>query len=298
MLGIYDLRVLLVAAQTGSLSAAARQLGISQSTASRRVARVEKELGVRVFGREGRHATPTADGRRVLTFAETVVAEYARLQADLEAASPPVRGTIRIVTSTAPAAMMAELLAGFRDRHPDVSFDISVADSGAVDLALVENRAHVGFSGRHTRDQRLQHLAITVDEIVFIVPRAHPAAAIGSLTLEDLQRERLVRRRDGSGTESTVRDALGVHRVDLDELCCAVRVSSAEAVVDAVRAGLGIGAVSRNARGHGDGVVGVHLQDVDLTRPLWVVWLAAATQLEHVARFLKYVHEAATAPGG
>jgi len=252
---------------------------------------------VPVFARGRGRSDPTPAGRRVLEFAAGVVTRYDQLTSELRAPEP-LRGTLRLVTSTAPATIMADLLAGFRRSYPDVRFDIDIADSAAVNRALVEDRAHIGFCGSPSQDRRLHQVAIAADEIVFIVPRSHPAAVIGWLTLDELQNEQFVRREPGSGTQATVSDSLAAHGVDVDRLACPVTVGTADAVVDAVRAGLGIGAVSRTALTHSDGVMDVTVQGVDLTRSLSIVWRETAHQSELVKRFIDHVQGSAPTPPG
>lgn len=288
-----DLRVLLDVVERGSISAAARRLGLAQSTVSRRVARLERELGVALLTRQEGRTVPTAAGRQALGFAAGTVAAYDQLAATLRSTGPGLRGRLRIMSSTAPATFLPALLAGFRQRHPDVRFEVEVADTAAVTGAVAGQRADLGCCGAPPQDARLRHVAIAADEIVLVVPRSHPAAAAGRLELADLAAAQVVRREAGSATQARLRAALAARGLDLDALACAVTVDTAGAVVDAVRAGLGIGAVSRTALSHVDDVVGVTLDGVDLHRELWLVWRAADAGREPLASFVAAVRAAA-----
>jgi DNA-binding transcriptional LysR family regulator len=115
-------------ATTRNFSAAARQLGISQATASKHVQTLESWLGARLLNRTTRRVELTATG-------ETFFAQCTRILEDMEAArmashpQPVLRGAMRI---TAPIAFgserLAPLVADFLHDHPEVSLSVILSD--------------------------------------------------------------------------------------------------------------------------------------------------------------------------
>jgi DNA-binding transcriptional LysR family regulator len=71
-----DLRYVLSLSRTGRIAAAARKLGVDGSTFSRRIARIESRLGVRLFQRNAGVLTPTEPGKVVVRKAESIELEF------------------------------------------------------------------------------------------------------------------------------------------------------------------------------------------------------------------------------
>lgn len=119
-------------AETGSFSRAARDLGLSKATVSKRVAELEQAFGVALVARTTRRASLTEAGERTLVHAQRILeeAEAARDEA-LEARASP-RGRLKI---TAPITFglryIAPILPDFLTAYPDIQLDISLADKTA-----------------------------------------------------------------------------------------------------------------------------------------------------------------------
>lgn len=129
-----DLKLLVRIAQLGSISAAARDLGLTPAGASARLARMEKGLGARLLHRTTRQATLTEDGLAFLPHAEHVLdaAEAARAALGREQAMP--RGTLRVAAPASFARMhIVPGLSDFCSRYPELAIDMRISD-GIVDL--------------------------------------------------------------------------------------------------------------------------------------------------------------------
>jgi DNA-binding transcriptional LysR family regulator len=93
-----DLRYLLAVAQGGTLSAAARQLRVDETTVARRVAAAEAALGTRLFERVDRAMRPTRAGEVAIAHAERVDREMHGLQGRIAGADAAVAGTVRLTS--------------------------------------------------------------------------------------------------------------------------------------------------------------------------------------------------------
>src|SRR6202162_552883 len=120
MLELDDLETCVEVADAGGVSAAARRLGVSKSIVSRRLVRLEEELGVQLLSRTTRGAALTEAGA---TFREHAARVAAELDAARETLSPDgdVRGRLRI---SAPLSFgpthLAPVLAELARRHPEL----------------------------------------------------------------------------------------------------------------------------------------------------------------------------------
>jgi DNA-binding transcriptional LysR family regulator len=138
-----DLTLFVRIAQLGSISSAARDLGMSPAAASFRLAAFEKHLGTRLLHRTTRAATLTEDGRGFLPHAEHLIdaAEIARATLGGRQAAP--RGTLRIAAPSSFARMhIVPGLPDFVTRYPDLRIDMRLSDrvvdlvEGAFDVAV------------------------------------------------------------------------------------------------------------------------------------------------------------------
>jgi DNA-binding transcriptional LysR family regulator len=159
MLDIEDLRTFVEVADAGGLSPAARRLGLSKSIVSRRLARLETELGVQLLARTTRGARLTEAGATFRAHAARVTAE---IDEGCEAISPhdDVRGLLRVTGpqgfgQTLLAPVIAELAvrhprlhiyASYTDRFVDLvgeGFDVAVRLGYLPDSSLIARRITV-----------------------------------------------------------------------------------------------------------------------------------------------------------
>ncbi|RDL47603.1 HTH-type transcriptional regulator DmlR [Ensifer sp. M14] len=138
-----DLRLFVRIAQLRSISAAARDMGLTPAGASARLAALERKLSARLLHRTTRQATLTEDGLAFLPHAENVVhaAESAQAALGREQASP--RGTLRVAAPASFARMhIVPGLPQFCRRYPELALDLRISDSivdlveGAFDVAV------------------------------------------------------------------------------------------------------------------------------------------------------------------
>src|SRR6478735_8960040 len=94
-----DLRFFLVVARQGTLSAAARELKVTQPTVGRRIAALERRLGARLFARSSSRFVLTASGTRALAFAERMEQDAMGAERQLQGHDEGIVGSVRITAS-------------------------------------------------------------------------------------------------------------------------------------------------------------------------------------------------------
>lgn len=140
---IDELRAFVATAQTGSFTAAADQLGVSNRLTSKYVAELEARLGIRLFQRTTRKVGLTPVGEKLLTRALTVLDSLDEMLEDITQNSRGLSGTIRISAPVTFGEMyVVDMLERFAHQHPDLSFDLRLSDqftdlaSEGIDLAF------------------------------------------------------------------------------------------------------------------------------------------------------------------
>lgn len=124
-----ELSVLVATVSSGSISAAARRLGISPVIASRRLAGLERELGVRLLHRTTRSIALTPEGEDFLLHAQAILESEA---AAVSALNPGQTGAVGLLRATAPAALGREvivpMLPGLLERNPQLKLELHLTE--------------------------------------------------------------------------------------------------------------------------------------------------------------------------
>ncbi|NYF33483.1 LysR family transcriptional regulator [Sphingopyxis sp. JAI108] len=105
----------------GTLTAAARELGVDHATVARRIAALEQELGARLVDRRGRRLTLTLAGEQVAAMAAQMAAQAVAIERTASGERSEVAGQVTVSAPPAfAAAMLADPIVRLRDEHPDL----------------------------------------------------------------------------------------------------------------------------------------------------------------------------------
>lgn len=141
------IKALLAVLDAGSLSAAARQLGLAQPTLGRQITALERSLGVTLFERTGRTLLPTEAARQLGAHAREMGQAAGRLMLAATAQSEAIEGQVRVAASDAVAAhVLPPVLRHLRQVAPGITVDV-VASNSISDLA----RREADIAIRHVR---------------------------------------------------------------------------------------------------------------------------------------------------
>ena len=137
-----EMAVFVVVAEQGSLSAAARTLGLTPSAVSRIVARIEARLGVRLLVRTTRALSLTVEGDAYLRAARRILTDLAEVEGAIADQASP-RGRLRVTASLAHGRLfVVPLLGDFTARYPGIVVDLNLSDRivdvlrGQADVAI------------------------------------------------------------------------------------------------------------------------------------------------------------------
>ena len=192
MLRLDDLQVFVRTADRGSLSAAARELGVSPALASAAVKRLEGELGLRLFVRTTRSLSLTAEGTQYLEHAREALRLLRAGRDALAAGKDSFGGTLKIAM---PSDLGRNLLLGWLDafqlRHPKLQYQLSVSDRLA-DMVRQQVDVAIRYGEQDDSSQIAMPVAPANDRVLVASPdylREH-----GNLSsLADLQQHNCLR---------------------------------------------------------------------------------------------------------
>ena len=122
-------RSLLAVLDEGSLSGAARTLGVAQPTVGRHIASLEKSLKLALFTRSQTGLMPTEAALALRTYAESMSNTAAALERAAASQGSGVRGTVRITASDVSGVeVLPPIIAGLRDEHPELVVELVLTD--------------------------------------------------------------------------------------------------------------------------------------------------------------------------
>ena len=269
-----DLEAFLAVVQHGSFTQAAHALHRSQPAVSRQIQRLEAELGIALLDRRSGAVRLTSGGEQVRRFAQTTLAQLADLRAAVITDDHSLTGQLGIAASTTPGQyLVPTLVAQFRDRYPGINAEVTVMDSASVAEQVQLGAADLGFIGMRRPHRLLHYTEIARDEVVLAVPPSHRFAGHESVPLAELSGERFIDREPGSGTRTSLIQALSAKGLTLPSVRTVMILSTTEAIVSAAEQGHGIGWVSSLALQHRDRqrVALVRVNEVDVMRPMYLV---------------------------
>lgn len=150
-----DLQHLLALEREGSLAAAARALRVDASTVSRRVAALEKRLGVRLVLRTPDGLVLTSAGKRAAETAGAIEAQVALLAGGVSASDERAAGVVRVSTTETFTHVLMRAFTDLRAHHPELTVDVAATNSladlrrGEADVAVrMQRETRAGLVAR------------------------------------------------------------------------------------------------------------------------------------------------------
>jgi len=188
MIDTPTLSAFMAVAETGSFSAAAERLYITQPAISKRIALLEQQLGARLFDRVGRQIQLTEAGRSLLPRARQVLMDVEDMARAIHDLSGSVTGKLRIGTSHHIGLhRLPPVLRQFSRDYPKVELDIHFIDSEEAWEGVLHGELEMGVVTLPPQpDERLQSDVIWRDPLVFMCAPEHPLAKVENITLETL----------------------------------------------------------------------------------------------------------------
>ncbi len=225
------------------MTAAAQQLHIAQPPLSRRLKRIESEIGAPLFIR-GRHgATPTVVGRTLAERSESALDAIRRAEQDAEDVATGRSGRLKIgVTPTLGAVLLPGALALFRHEHRDVRLElVASGDSAALRSQVRDGTLDVALAVLARPPEPGTRNALTGQQrFVLIAPRELRLGRSGKVKRAALAGLPVVALTKGSGLRQQLDDVFDELGVTPD---IAIETSEREMLVPFVAAGLGVSLV-------------------------------------------------------
>ena len=259
------MRALLATAETGSLSAAARKLGLTQPTVGRQVAALEQELWLALFERTARSMTLTDAGRDLLGDARAMGDAASRIALLAHGRAQTLDGTVRITASDMMSAyLLPDTLLKLRSLAPRLRVDV-IASNDIQDIL----RREADIAIRHVRPEQPDLIARSIGDAPahLYASKGYLAARGRPTRMAELEHHDFI----SMGDDTLFMQAMQQRGIPVQAANLRAGSTSGITIWEMVRKGFGIFPMSRDIADRFDDVEPVLEGITDLSFPVWLV---------------------------
>jgi DNA-binding transcriptional LysR family regulator len=233
-----QLKAFLTVARFGSFTSAAQALHISQPALTVQIQQLERSLDLRLFDRDTRHVVLTPSGRRFAPMFQRLLLELESVIDNAKNFSELKQGIVRLGSIPSIATTyLPETILAFRERYPQVSFDLRDANGQGVVELVRSDKVEFGITNIDQKWPDLDVTELYQEEIHVVCPKTHPIAALEKVTLGEITQYPLVFLDTGFNSRTVLDAALAASGRFVKPVC---EVSYTSTAIGMVRAGLGV----------------------------------------------------------
>ncbi len=245
MLNLHHLRVFYLTAKHLSCTKAAERLYVTQPAITSQLRRFEECCELKLFRKKGRNIYLTEEGRLLYEYAKRIFEQENRVERLIEELKGLRMGVLRLgTTKTYARYFMPALISSFHSAYPGIKIHLDEGSSLEMINSLIELRNEVAVIAKPIEEPSVEFIPFSHEELVPIVPPSHPLAYKREAEVEELAKEPLIMKEQGSGTRKTVEGLFAEHNLTPNIL---METSNAEFIKQLVARGEGISFLVREA---------------------------------------------------
>jgi LysR family transcriptional regulator for metE and metH len=242
-LEIRHLKLIKAIAREGSVTRAGSRLHLTQSALSHQLRDAEEKLGVQLFTRLNKRMILTPAGERLLASADAVLDEIKRAEEDIRQIALSREGILRLSTECYTCYhWLPSMLKSFQQKFPRIEVQIMVEATRRPLEALLDGKLDLAIVSSPVRNSKLVCKPLFQDELVTIMRPDHPLASRPYMRAQDFADEHLIVYHVPKEENTIFRKVLMPAGVTPKRVS---QVQLTEAVIEMVKAGLGISVMAR-----------------------------------------------------
>ncbi len=246
----FRLKVFKSVATNLSFTKASNELFITQPAVTKHIKELEAEFGIKLFDRIGNKIALTEAGRLVLLYAGQISTLHNDLLFELSRLRGTNEGNLRVGASTTIAQyVLPAALALFHEAYPGISLSLMNGNTEYIEKRLLNNEIDLGIVEGKPTNNDIRYSNFIDDELLVFTSSKNKAIP-NLLTKDDFLKLPLILRERGSGTLAIIRKALQSADINPKDLKVQMHLGSTESIKSYIKAGNGIGIVSRYAIEH------------------------------------------------
>ena len=207
-------------------------------------------LKIKLIIRTTKEIHPSEAGKLLYGYAKEILNKREEATRAIEAFFHEMRGTITVAASSIPGQyFLPKLMQSFREKYPDIKFNVQITDSADVADLITSRNVELGFTGTPPDNAKCVSREFADDRLVLITPNEPQYARYlaSGFPVRRITEEPFISREAGSGTRRETELFLREMGVDPATLQIAVEVRSTESIKKMVSEGLGVAVISRSA---------------------------------------------------
>lgn len=277
-------------ARTQHVTRAAAALGLPQPTLSRSIARLERELDVPLFAREGRTLRLTRHGRRLLESVDRALAEIESGVAALDAEADEVHGTVVLAfLYTLGRSTVPELLRAFRAAHPGIGLTLAQDDAGRMLARLRAGEVDLVMTSPLPDVPGIAVRPLGSEPLALVVPRGHRLARRARIRFAEAADEDFVCLAPGYGLRDIFADLCRTSGVSPRVVMEAGEVDTVRALAAAGFGAALLPATTPTATRHESPDGTVEIPVTDAARTIGLAWSDDRPRTNPVRLFTEFV---------
>jgi LysR family transcriptional regulator, transcription activator of glutamate synthase operon len=284
---IKQIEYFLKVVETGSFSAAADELYISQSSISKQIIALESELGFSLFDRSKRKIVITPAGKVLLSHARNLHSAYQAMLADVVPYKTAPALSIIAIPVIAQYKIAAHI-AQFKQANPEFQLVLEEREAAAILPALNNHQFDLAFLRDNYLDKTIyNYIEVAHDHFQVILSRQHPLASKPKLPLAELTSENFIMFDKGTGVHELTVDACHTAGFEPRVFYASLRV---ESILGLVASNSGVALMMKKIfdyHKHPD-VVAIPLKET-ISSNLVLAWLKQKRPSEAAARFIDFI---------
>lgn len=277
-------------AETGSVSAAATRLLVSQPGVSKMLRQLEEHLQTTLVDRLPRGIRLTTAGEALADYARRIFALSGEAERVMGEMAGLRRGRLAVAaTTTIGVYLLPPILVKYRRAYPGVEMRMEVQPTGSIRRIMNMGRIDVGLAESPVEDEQIESRIFMRDRLFPIARPGHRLAKRSDVSAAELCAEPFVVREAGSGGRSLVEETLHARGLKVE---VAMSLGSTEAVKHAVTEGVGVAVVSGLAVAtdvRAGRLVRLKVKDLVFERPWYVLTPRGTTQSAAAKAFVEMV---------
>lgn len=243
-----QLRLFLALAETGSVSAAAKFMHVTQPTASMQLKDITESVGLPLYEVVGKKIYLTDMGKELAATARAIAQSWDAFEQHVDAVKGLSRGKLKVAVVSTAQYFMPRLVGSFCKKYPEIDVSLQIINRDGVMQRLRDNTDDIYIMSKPPSDLDLADEVFMPNPIVVIASTSDPLVKRHSVSLNELSASRFILREKGSGTRMAGDQFFSKKKFRPN---IRLELGSNEALKESVAGGLGLGLVSSHAlHGH------------------------------------------------
>jgi DNA-binding transcriptional LysR family regulator len=254
-----QIRLFLALAETGSVTAAARVMHVTQPTASMQLKEISHAVGLPLYEVVGKKIYLTQAGKELALTARDISMSWETFEQKMSDFKGLSRGKLRIAMVSTAKYFMPRIVGSFCKQYPQIDVTLEILNRDGVVGRLRENMDDLYIMSMPPVGMDLHDDVLMPNPIVVIDSESSDLAKRSHITLKDLRDRRFILRESGSGTRMAGDQFFKKKKFHPN---IRLELGSNEAIKESVAGGLGLGLISKHALNSNPAQAGVHILEL------------------------------------